>query len=80
MDYKFYYSNNNGQDDYGLKGVTENGYGLKCTSFQLKYPPQEQEVQPSTHPSRLSWGDSQCAKRLNRAVPPFPTRECERGV
>lgn len=46
MDYKFYYSNNNGQDDYGLKSVTENGYGLKCASFQLKYPPQEQSVQP----------------------------------
>ena len=46
MDYKYYYSNNNGQDDYGLKGVTEDGWGLKCTSFQVKYPPQEQDVQP----------------------------------
>lgn len=46
MDYKFYYSNNNGQDDYGLKGITDDGYGLKCNSFILKYPPQEQEVQP----------------------------------
>lgn len=46
MDYKFYYSNNNGQDDYGLKGIDENGYGLKCSSFKIKYPPQEQDVQP----------------------------------
>lgn len=46
MNYKFYYSNNNGQDDYGLKCVTEDGWGLKCTSFPVKYPPQEQEMQP----------------------------------
>lgn len=46
MDYKFYYSNNNGQDDYGFKGITEDGYGLKCNTFQVKYPPQEQPVQP----------------------------------
>lgn len=46
MNYKFYYSNNNGQDDYGLKGIDENGYGVKCTTFDIKYPEQEQEVQP----------------------------------
>lgn len=46
MNYKFYYSNNNGQDDYGLKGIDEKGYGLKCTTFDIKYPEQEQEVQP----------------------------------
>jgi len=46
MDYKFYYSNNNGQDDYGLKYIDENCNGLKCTSFKVKYPPQEQDVQP----------------------------------
>jgi len=46
MDYKFYYSNYNGQDDYGLKGITEDGYGLKCNTFKLQYPPQEQSVQP----------------------------------
>jgi len=46
MDYKFYYSNNNGQDDYGLKAIDNNCMGLKCTSFQIKYPPQEQDVQP----------------------------------
>jgi len=46
MDYKFYYSNNGGQDDYGLKAVSEDGLGLKCTSFEVKYPPQEQNVQP----------------------------------
>jgi len=46
MDYKFYYSNNGGQDDYGLKGINEKGEGLKCTSFEIKYPPQEQDEQP----------------------------------
>lgn len=46
MDYKYYYSNNNGQDDYGLKCIDENGYGLKCTKFKVKYPPQEQLCQP----------------------------------
>lgn len=46
MNYKYYYSNINGQDDYGLKGINEKGEGLKCTSFKLTYPPQEQDVQP----------------------------------
>jgi len=46
MDYKYYYSNNNGQDDYGLKYVDENCNGLKCTEFKVKYPPQSQSVQP----------------------------------
>jgi len=46
MDYKFYYTNNNGQDDYGFKGYDEDGYGYKCTKFKVEFPPQEQEVQP----------------------------------
>ena len=46
MDYKFYYSNNNGKDDYGLKYVDECGNGLKCTEFKVKYPPQCQCEQP----------------------------------
>ena len=46
MNDKCYYSNINGQDDYGLKGINEKGEGLKCTSFELKYPPQEQDIQP----------------------------------
>ena len=46
MNYKYYYSNINGQDDYGLKGINEKGEGLKCTSFELKYLPQEQDIQP----------------------------------
>lgn len=44
--YKYYYSNNNGQDDYGLKCIDENGYGLKCTKYKVEFPPQEQDVQP----------------------------------
>ncbi len=46
MDYKFYYNKVNGHDDYGFKGVTKDLYGLKCSKFKLKYPPQEQEGQP----------------------------------
>ena len=46
MDYKYYYSNNNGQDDYGLKAVNDEGYGLKCTKFKIEFPEQEQDVQP----------------------------------
>ena len=46
MDYKFYYDNNNGQDDYGLKYINNEGYGYKCNKFKVKYPPQEQNVQP----------------------------------
>lgn len=46
MDYKFYYSNNNGKDDYGLKYVDECGNGLKCTEFKVQYPPQCQYEQP----------------------------------
>ena len=46
MDYKYYYSNDNGQDDYGLKMVSDNGMGLKCNQFKLEFPYQEQAVQP----------------------------------
>ena len=46
MDYKFYYSNNNGQDDYGLKYVDEYGNGLKCTEFKVQFLPQCQCEQP----------------------------------
>ena len=46
MNYKYYYDNNNGQDDYGFKGFDDDGEGLKCTKFKVKYPPQEQKCQP----------------------------------
>lgn len=46
MDYKYYYSNNNGKDDYGLKYVDGCGNGLKCTEFKVKFPPQCQCEQP----------------------------------
>ena len=46
MDYRFYYSNNNGKDDYGLKYVDGCGNGLKCTEFKVQYPPQCQCEQP----------------------------------
>ena len=44
--YKYYYENHNGQDDYGLKYVDDYGYGYKCTKFKIQFPPQEQNVQP----------------------------------
>lgn len=46
MDYKFYYSNNCGQDDYGLKYIDDEGYGYKCNKFKVQFPPQHQDVQP----------------------------------
>lgn len=46
MDYKFYYSNDGEQDDYGLKYIDNYGYGYKCTKYKIQYPPQEQDVQP----------------------------------
>jgi len=36
LNYKYYYDNENGQDDYGLK----------CNKFKVKYPEQEQGIQP----------------------------------
>ena len=44
--YKYYYENHNGQDDYGLKYIDDYGYGYKCTKFKIQFPPQEQNVQP----------------------------------
>lgn len=46
MDYKFYYSNNCGQDDYGLKYIDNEGNGYKCTKFKVQFPPQHQDKQP----------------------------------
>ena len=46
MDYKYYYSNNNCKEDYGLKGVDECGYGMFCKKYKVEFPPQEQHVQP----------------------------------
>jgi len=46
MDYKYYYENHNGQDDYGLKYIDDYGYGYKCNKYKVVYPPQEQDKQP----------------------------------
>ena len=46
MNYKYYTSNNNGQDDYGLKYINEQGYGLICKDYKLEFPPQHQDIQP----------------------------------
>ncbi len=46
MNYKYYTSNNNGQDDYGLKYINDEGYGLICKEYKLEFPPQHQDKQP----------------------------------
>ena len=46
MDYKYYVSNNNGQDDYGLKYINEQGYGSICKQYKIEFPPQHQDKQP----------------------------------
>ena len=46
MNYKYYVSNYNGQDDYGLKCVDDQGYGLICKDYKLEFPPQHQNTQP----------------------------------
>lgn len=44
MDYKCY--DYNYDKDYGLKYIDDCGCGYKCVKFKVKYPPQEQDVQP----------------------------------
>lgn len=46
MNYEYYNSNNNGQDDYGLKYINDNGYGLICKDYKIEFPPQHQDKQP----------------------------------
>ena len=46
MNYKYYTSNNQGQDDYGLKYIDDQGYGLICKDYKLEFPPQHQDTQP----------------------------------
>ena len=46
MNYKYYTSNNNGQDDYGLKYINEEGYGKICKDYKIEFPPQHQDKQP----------------------------------
>lgn len=33
-------------NDYGLKAINQDGIGWKCTDFQVRFPPQHQNVQP----------------------------------
>lgn len=46
MNYKYYYENVNGKDNYGLKYMDKDGYAYKCTKYKLQFPPQSQNVQP----------------------------------
>ena len=34
------------RDDYGLKYIDEQGYGLICKDYKLEFPPQHQDTQP----------------------------------
>ena len=44
--YDYYTSNNNGQDDYGLKYIDRQGYGKICKDYMIEFPPQHQDRQP----------------------------------
>ena len=46
MNYHYYTSNNNGQDDYGLKYIDNQGYGRICKDYRIEFPPQHQDKQP----------------------------------
>jgi len=45
MNYKYYNSNSNGKDDYGLKYINNQGYGKICKDYKIEFPPQHQDVQ-----------------------------------
>lgn len=46
MNYRYYYDNHNGQDDYGFKGLDNDGFGMFCQKFIVQFPPQSQNIQP----------------------------------
>lgn len=46
MNYEYYTSNNNGQDDYGLKYINNKGEGQICKEYKIEFPPQHQDKQP----------------------------------
>ena len=46
MNYDYYNTNHDGQDDYGLKYINDQGYGLICKNYKLEFPPQHQDEQP----------------------------------
>ena len=43
---KYYVSNHDGQDDYGLKYIDQHGYGKICKDYKIEFPPQHQDQQP----------------------------------
>ena len=43
---KYYVSNHDGQDDYGLKYIDQQGYGKICKDYKIEFPPQHQDQQP----------------------------------
>ena len=45
MNYK-YCTSNNIKDDYGLKYIDPQGYGVICKDYKIEFPPQHQDNQP----------------------------------
>ncbi len=41
-----YTSKVNGKEDYGLKYVNAQGYGVICKDYKIEFPPQHQDTQP----------------------------------
>lgn len=46
MKFEYFYEDKSAQDDYGLKYIDEEGMGYKCKKYKVKYPKQEQSIQP----------------------------------
>ena len=46
MNYDYYTSYDNWQDDYGLKYIDEQGYGMICKDYKIEFPLQHQDIQP----------------------------------
>ena len=46
MNYNYDTSNNNGQDDYGLKYINHQSYGRICKDYKIEFPMQHQDMQP----------------------------------
>lgn len=46
MNYKYYNLNDDWQNNYGLKYINSQGYGVICKDYKIEFPPQHQDTQP----------------------------------
>lgn len=46
MNYDYYTNNTKGKEDYGLKYINAQGYGVICKDYKIEFPPQHQDTQP----------------------------------